>query len=104
MPGIFTKGKNKKYKEAENIKSELYQKIGRLQIESDWLKKSLNSSVKEKKQLIEPEHPEIPVYRQCKLIGLSKSSYYYKPRGESSFNQLLMRLIDIMSPKNWTTG
>lgn len=32
--------------------------------------------------------------RQCDLVGLAKSSYYYQPRGESADNLLYMRLID----------
>ncbi len=32
--------------------------------------------------------------RQCELIGLSRSSYYFRPAGESTENLTLMRLID----------
>jgi putative transposase len=32
--------------------------------------------------------------RQCELIGLNRSSYYYQPATESSLNLTLMRLID----------
>ena len=32
--------------------------------------------------------------QQCKSLGLQKSSYYCKPKGESSLNQLLMKAID----------
>jgi putative transposase len=34
------------------------------------------------------------VTRQCELIGLSRSSYYYEPQPESAENLALMRLID----------
>ena len=44
--------------------------------------------------MIEPMNPLIPVYRQCELIGLPRSSYYYEAREESEYNLLLMRLID----------
>lgn len=44
--------------------------------------------------MIEPGHSEIPVYRQCELLGLSRSSYYYSPREESELNLTLMNLID----------
>lgn len=44
--------------------------------------------------MIEPGHAKISILRQCRLIGLTKSAYYYRPRVESAFNLALMRLID----------
>ena len=32
--------------------------------------------------------------RQCTLVALSRSTYYYSARGESSFNRQVMRCID----------
>lgn len=43
---------------------------------------------------IEPAHPQIPVFRQCELFGLARSSFYYEPQRDDSYNELLMRLID----------
>ena len=43
---------------------------------------------------IDVNHPSIPVSRQCQLLGLSRSSVYYRPRGDSALNEQLMRLID----------
>ena len=37
---------------------------------------------------------EIPVLRQCELLGLPRSTLYYQPRPESSENLELMRAID----------
>lgn len=36
----------------------------------------------------------LSVSRQCELIGVSRSSFYYKPVAESELNLELMRLID----------
>jgi len=44
--------------------------------------------------MIEPINPEIPIYRQCELLGLVRSSYYYEPAGESKYNLKIMELID----------
>lgn len=44
--------------------------------------------------MIEPMNPEIPIYRQCELLGLGKSSYYYEPVQENEYNLELMKLID----------
>jgi len=44
--------------------------------------------------MIEPEHPEVSIRRQCELVGLNRSTYYYKQVPESELNLFLMRLID----------
>ena len=44
--------------------------------------------------MIEPEHTQISLYRQCELLGLSRAGYYYKSRGESTLNLHLMNRID----------
>ena len=36
----------------------------------------------------------IPVNRQCYLLGLPRSSYYYEPARDNSYNQQLMNMID----------
>jgi putative transposase len=50
--------------------------------------------VEEKRALIDPEHPTISLARQCELVGLARSSYYYQPVPESEENLRLMRLLD----------
>lgn len=47
-----------------------------------------------RKEKVEPEHPGLSVSRQCKLLEISRSSWYYEPLGESAENLELMRLID----------
>jgi putative transposase len=51
-------------------------------------------SVETKRQLIEEEHPQLSVRRQCALLGLARSSLYYRPQAESADNVQLMRLLD----------
>ncbi len=43
---------------------------------------------------MQPGHASISVERQCELLGLGRSSYYYRPIGESEENLLYMRLLD----------
>ena len=40
------------------------------------------------------KHEVISIQRQCELLGLSRSTYYYEPQTESVENLKLMRLID----------
>ena len=44
--------------------------------------------------MIDSSHPELTIYRQCDLLGLSRSSFYYQPAEETPENLALMRLID----------
>jgi putative transposase len=44
--------------------------------------------------MIERDHPTLSVGRQCQLLSLSRSSFYYRPAGETELNLDLMRLID----------
>ena len=44
--------------------------------------------------LIEPGHLQLSVSRQCELLGLPRSSFYYHSMRNDDYNELLMRLID----------
>jgi len=44
--------------------------------------------------MIEPKLPGLSVGKQCALLSISRSSFYYEPKGESALNLDLMRLID----------
>ena len=44
--------------------------------------------------MVESGNCQIPIYRQCELLDLSRSGFYYKPAVESEYNLLLMRLMD----------
>lgn len=44
--------------------------------------------------LIVKGHSRLSIKRQCELMGLARSGFYYTPRGESALNLELMRLID----------
>src|SRR5439155_23805814 len=44
--------------------------------------------------LIAPSHPQRSIARQCDLVGLSRSTYYYYAYGESAENLALMRLLE----------
>lgn len=48
----------------------------------------------DKRQLVEPNHPTISLSRQCELLGLARSSWYYKPVAVDPYELHLMQLID----------
>jgi putative transposase len=44
--------------------------------------------------LIEIGHPQLSISRQCELLGLSRSSFYYQPATQTEENLTLMNLLD----------
>ncbi len=43
--------------------------------------------------MIEARHPVLSVGARCRLLSLSRSSFYYKPLGETELNLGLTRQI-----------
>jgi putative transposase len=58
------------------------------------LKKNLDLTLEHKRMAIEPGNNQISICRQCELLGLSRSSLYYKPCRDTQYNEQLMKLID----------
>ena len=44
--------------------------------------------------MIEPNLKGLSVGKRCALLSISRSSFYYEPKGESEMNLDLMRVID----------
>jgi len=51
-------------------------------------------TINQKRSSIDPDHSQISVTRQCELLGLARSSLYYSPCRDTSYNEYLMQLID----------
>ena len=45
-------------------------------------------------QMVDREHPSLSLVRQCALLGISRSSLYYRPRAASPEDLFLMGEID----------
>lgn len=60
------------------------------------LKKNLNKSLAktEKMKLVDKQSDKLSLKRQCELLDIARSSYYYKPSKETEQNLLLMQQID----------
>jgi putative transposase len=91
---VFSNGSKAATADAEAEKAELFEQIGRLKMELEWLKKKSDRSPEQLRLLVEADHPELSVRRQCQLLGLCRSSLYYEPAAETAENLRLMRLID----------
>lgn len=44
--------------------------------------------------MIEPGHPNLPIGKQCTLLSIARSSFYYTLKGETAMNLMLMRQVD----------
>jgi putative transposase len=51
-------------------------------------------SLDRRRQVIEPGHQALSIVRQCELLSMSRSGFYYQPVGETAENLALMQLID----------
>jgi len=54
----------------------------------------LPDSIEFKRECVEPDHSRLSLRRQCELLALNRSSWYYEAVGESPENLALMRRID----------
>ena len=44
--------------------------------------------------MVEPANTDLSIGKQCRLLSISRSSFYYRPKGETAMNLMLMRQID----------
>ena len=47
-----------------------------------------------RREMVDREHPGLSTVRQCALLGISRSSVYYRPRAPSQKDLALMKQID----------
>ena len=73
--GIFDTVRGPKPADPSSSPEHLYSEIGRLKMELDWLKKIRDEPVKDRRQWISPSSP-LPLYRQCELAGVTRSTIY----------------------------
>ena len=76
---LFTRGKKSTDSSERQAKeAELFQQIGKLQMELEWLKKNLScSDAHELRKLVDHDHPELSVSRHCALLSLPRKAIYY---------------------------
>ncbi|WP_439646696.1 IS3 family transposase [Salidesulfovibrio brasiliensis] len=89
-------GKAQKNQQSDEARiKELHAKIGQLTVEKDFLQQAFkNLSCERRREVVDKEHPMLSVRRQCRILKLQRSTYYYQPVGESMYNLSLMKRID----------
>jgi putative transposase len=91
---LFRDARKREQEDGQAIPAELYEQIGRLKMEVEWLKKNLPAAIDQKRALIDTGNSQLSIRQQCELLSLNRSSYYLVPATESDENLRWMRLID----------
>ena len=94
IPGIFTDRRGNQSRGEECLTEELYEQIGRLKMDLEWLKKSPDLPIERRRLLIDREEEKLSVRRQCELLGVGRSGLYYCAAGENAEKVALMRKLD----------
>jgi putative transposase len=80
--------------DAQKVIDDLHRKIGQLQVECDFLAgaaRHLPSA--ERRAMIAPK-AALSVTRQCALLGIARSTFYYRSRPESAAELELLKRLD----------
>ena len=89
------KGKEQKNKNNDALVARLYQQIGQLKVEAGFLGGKVRSmSPAERRELVDRQLRSLSIARQCQLMGVSRSSLYYRPKETSRQDLSLMRELD----------
>ncbi|MHA3980684.1 IS3 family transposase [Halovulum sp. GXIMD14794] len=91
---IFERGGKKKAEVDEETVRSLHAKIGELAVANDFLSRKLKVDRQVRRGMVEKDHPTLSIGAQCRLLSISRSSFYYAPQGETGMNLALMQLID----------
>ncbi|MDX1744291.1 MAG: IS3 family transposase [Ruegeria sp.] len=92
--GVFERGGKKAPEIDEEQVKELHAKIGELAVANDFLSRKLKPDRQVRRKMVEPANTDLSIGKQCKLLSISRSSFYYRPKGETAMNLALMRQID----------
>ena len=85
----------KEIQELQSNNDKLAKALGNTTIERDWAVGKLKSlDLLNKKSLIDSQAQTISLSRQCKLIDISRSSLYYKPKPMSEIDNSILNTMD----------
>ncbi len=95
MAGTFSGGSDAAKAVSESEVEKLHAKIGQLVVERDFFSESLRSmSVDRRRAMVEAAHQRLSISAQCRLLRISRSSYYYAPVPETDETLALMTVTD----------
>ena len=98
-PELCSARRAKREQDQEALQAQLYQQIGQLKGELDWLKKKLDLPREAQRELLEAAPPQLSSARQCALVGLPRSTSSSHAQGESAEHLTVMRRLDEPYPE-----
>ncbi|MFQ5875881.1 MAG: IS3 family transposase [Dehalococcoidia bacterium] len=92
---IFSGNHAQERKKDDGLIAQLYQQIGQLKVERDFFRGEIGSLSRERRRaMVDRRHPSLSIVCQCALLGISRSSVYYRPVEVSQEDLELMSLMD----------
>jgi putative transposase len=103
--GGATKEYREKIEKPEQENEALAKILSKTTVERDWAVGKLKSlDLSSKKGLVTSKLKNLPLTRQCELLGLNRSSFYYRPVPMSEYDLAIMRRIDEIATDVSTYG
>lgn len=96
---LFERNKQQTAVDEDALTAPLYQEIGRLKVERDGLKKTRMQPILAKRAWVDRMHASLTISRQCELLALPRSSFYYPPAQAKKEDLEFMKLIDQLYTK-----
>ena len=101
---IFGGDHDQEGKNSEGLIAQLYQQIGQLKVERDFLESQVGTVSTERRRatcgekrwraMVDRQDISLSIVRQCTLLGISHSGLYYRPAGVSEEDLTCMKIID----------
>jgi len=93
--GGATREYREKIEKLEKENEALAKTLGKTTVERDWAVGKLKSlDLSNKKSLVTSKLTNLSLTRQCELLGLNRSSFYYRPVPMSEYDLSIMHRID----------
>jgi len=85
----------KEIDELQKEKDQLAKTLGKVTVERNWAVKKLKSlDLLSKKSLIDTQAQELSLSKQSNILGISRTSLYYKPKPMSAYNLQILNAMD----------
>ena len=100
-----TKEYRQKIDTLEKENEALAKTLGKTTVERDWAVGKLKSlDLSNRRCLVDAKLKHLSLARQCRLLGLNRSGFYYRSRGINAYDLKLMRRIDELYTERSTLG